>query len=147
MRLTLFYDSQCPLCAAEINQLGAFDRDGRLRFVDLHGADFSQRYPHIDTAAANRILHAQLDSGEMLYGLDVTCRAWTMVGKHKWLAILRWPVLRHIADVIYLFFARYRNGISWLLTGQRRCNDNCNYCSVGDTASKPIGVKSGDNRG
>ncbi len=129
MKLILFYDSQCPLCVAEIKQLQACDAYQLLSFVDLHDADFSQRYPHINTTEANRILHAQLETGEMLYGLDVTCKAWSMVGKHKWLVVLRWPIVRWVADIIYLLFARYRYGISYLLTGQRRSKESCTRCS------------------
>ncbi|HEY9051692.1 MAG TPA: DUF393 domain-containing protein [Gammaproteobacteria bacterium] len=126
MNLTIFYDSGCPLCLAEMRQLNNLNKAGRLNFVNLHDDDFSQHYPHINKARANRILHGQLDSGEILLGLDVTCLAWSLVGKHKWLVILRWPVLRWFADAVYLIFARYRNSISYLFTGKPRCN----RCSI-----------------
>jgi predicted DCC family thiol-disulfide oxidoreductase YuxK len=122
MKLTLFYDSHCPLCVAEMRQLKAFDSAGRLAFADLHAPDFIQRYPHIDQLKACRILHGQLDSGELLLGLDVTCLAWSLVGRHEWLALLRWPIVKPIADAVYLLFARYRYPISWLLTGKSRCH-------------------------
>lgn len=122
MQLTIFYDSQCPLCLAEMRQLKASDTAGRLTFEDLHAIDFSQHYPYIDTVKANRILHGQLDSGEMLFGLDVTYKAWSLVGKHRWLALLRWPILKTIADSMYLLFARHRYRISYWLTGKTRCS-------------------------
>jgi predicted DCC family thiol-disulfide oxidoreductase YuxK len=59
------------------------------------------------------------------------------VGKHRWLAILRWPVIRHIADLCYLFFARHRQKISGLLmrqhtqasSGQTSCSEtSCRQC-------------------
>jgi predicted DCC family thiol-disulfide oxidoreductase YuxK len=125
MQLTIFYDSQCPLCLAEMQQLKGYDDLGRLNFVNLNTDNFSQRYPHIDPVRANRILHGQLETGEILLGLDVTYRAWSLVGKHKWLALLRWPIIRHLADGFYLLFARYRYGISYLLTGQSRCTGIC----------------------
>jgi len=125
MQLTIFYDSQCPLCLAEMQQLKAYDNAGRLNFVNLNTDDFSQYYPHIDQNHANRILHGQLETGEILLGLDVTYRAWSLVGKHKWLALLRWPIIRHLADGVYLLFARYRYGISYLLTGKSRCSGQC----------------------
>jgi predicted DCC family thiol-disulfide oxidoreductase YuxK len=121
MALTIFYDSHCPLCLAEIRQLQALDTAGRLRFVSLHADDFGQRYPHIDQARANRILHGQLESGEILLGLDVTYQAWSRVGKHQWLAVLRWPVIKWVADGVYLLFARHRHRIARLLTGKSRC--------------------------
>ena len=120
-RLTIFYDGRCPLCLAEMRQLQAANTAGLLRFEDLHAQDFAQRYPHIDPQRADRILHGQLESGEVLLGLDVTWQAWSRVGKHRWLAVLRWPLLRPIADVAYRLFARYRHSISYLLTGKPRC--------------------------
>lgn len=122
MRLTIFYDGGCPLCMAEMRQLQASDRDGKLVFVNLHDVDFSERYPHIDPVRADRLLHGQLESGELLHGLDVTCLAWSLVGKHKWLSVLRWPILRPLSDLAYRLFARYRHGISRLLTGRPRCS-------------------------
>lgn len=122
MTLTIFYDSQCPLCLAEMQQLKAYDNDNRIHLVSLHAEDFHLHYPHIDREKADQILHGMQDNGEMLYGLDVTCSAWTLVGKYKWLKVLRWPLVQPVADIVYLVFARYRNTISFLLTGKKRCN-------------------------
>jgi predicted DCC family thiol-disulfide oxidoreductase YuxK len=93
----------------------------RLIFVDINGQDFGNRFPDIDPLAANRVLHARYADGTMIYGLDVTHQACRAVGKKLWLGVLRWPVVRIITDVDYRFFARYRYSISYLLTGQRRC--------------------------
>ena len=125
-KLIIFYDASCPLCVAEMRQLKLYDVDNRIVLANLHDEDFSQRYPHIDPVHAYRILHGQLGDGTLLKGLDVTCRAWSLVGRHKWLNVLRWPVIRFFADAIYLFFARYRNRISRLLMGKA----SCSVCSV-----------------
>jgi predicted DCC family thiol-disulfide oxidoreductase YuxK len=124
LKLTMFYDSFCPLCVAEVEQLRSLDRRGDLRFVDIHAEDFATRWPHIDPVAADRVLHAQLADGSMLYGLDVSAEVWATVGKHRWLRLLRLPVVRWFADLGYRLFARYRYSISFLLTGKRRC-DTC----------------------
>lgn len=129
MILTIFYDSYCPLCNAEINQLKAYDNDNQLSFEDINAVDFVQRYPYVDKLKANRVLHGQLKNGGMIYGLDVTCMAWKTVGKHRWLSILRWPVIRWFADLAYLFFARHRNRISSLLTGNKK-DIECQSCKV-----------------
>jgi predicted DCC family thiol-disulfide oxidoreductase YuxK len=121
MILTIFYDSYCPLCSAEINQLKAYDSNNQLSFEDIHAVDFVQRYPYIDKVEANKLLHGQLSNGDMIYGLDVTCMAWKTVGKHRWLSILRWPVIRWFSDRAYLFFARHRNTISSLVTHKNSC--------------------------
>ena len=129
MILTIFYDSYCPLCSAEINQLKAYDSNNQLSFEDIHAVDFVQRYPYIDKVEANKLLHGQLSNGDMIYGLDVTCMAWKTVGKHRWLSILRWPVIRWFSDRAYLFFARHRNTISSLVTGKNK-DLNCQSCKA-----------------
>jgi predicted DCC family thiol-disulfide oxidoreductase YuxK len=135
MLLTIFYDGNCPLCSKEINLLKEYDSKNRLLFEDIHAVDFIQRYPYIDKLYANRILHGQLSNGEMIYGLDVTCLAWKTVGKHRWLSILRWPVIRTLSDLAYVFFARHRNRISSLfISNNKELNDHesCVRCKVPD---------------
>lgn len=119
--LIIFYDSHCPLCAAEMRTLQSLDTNKRLQLEDIHANDFSERYPHIDTVEADRLLHGQLANGKIIQGLDVTCLAWKLVGKHKWMQALRWPVIRVFADISYKVFARYRHQISSFVTGKPRC--------------------------
>lgn len=127
--LTIFYDNSCPLCSAEINQLKAYDNDKKLSFENINAMDFIQRYPYIDKIEANKLLHGQLSNGKIIYGLDVTCLAWKTVGKHRWLAVLRWPVIRWFANLSYRFFARYRNNISALFMGKSKSPD-CQRCNL-----------------
>ena len=94
MILTIYYDGHCPLCMKEIQLLKRHDNKKYIKFVDLHNDNFSKYYPQINSSEALQILHGQLNSGELLMGLDVTCKAWSLVGKHKWLVILRWPIIR-----------------------------------------------------
>lgn len=121
MKLTLFYDGYCPLCKSEMAKLEALDQRDHLAFEDIQSPGFSLRYPNIDVPEANRILHAQYEDGSMIYGLDVTHQAWRLVGRHRWLALLRLPIIRWFADFGYLVFARHRYTISYWFTGQRRC--------------------------
>lgn len=125
--LTIFYDGGCPLCAAEMRHLNSLDVLGKITFEDIYADDFSARFAHIDQQEADRILHGQLANGELIYGLDVTYQAWALVGKRRWVAILRWPLIKQVADVGYLFFAKHRYRISRLVTGQARCES----CEIG----------------
>lgn len=122
--LTMYYDGFCPLCVAEIKLLQSFDVKGNLRFADIHAPDFSERFPHVNPESANRVLHAEYADGQLLLGLDVTHHAWRIVNKKRWIAALRWPLVRWFADNAYKIFARNRYSISYLLTGVRRC-DSC----------------------
>jgi len=124
MQLTIFYDSHCPLCMMEMKHLKEHDHNDHINLVDLHSNNFQQLYPDIDKDKAMKKLHAQLDSGERLYGLDVTCKAWSLVEKYRWLNILRLPLIKPIADIMYKLFARYRDTLAYLITGKRNCSSN-----------------------
>lgn len=121
MKLTIFYDGTCPLCSAEMSMLRQYDHHNRLRLEDIHANDFSGRYPMIDVVEADRILHGLDDQGQLLYGLDVTVMAWRLVERKRWLQVLRWPLIRWVADKAYLWFARHRTRISSLLMGSSVC--------------------------
>ena len=124
--LTIFYDGGCPLCVSEMRHLSQLDREQKIRLENIYADDFSQRFPHINQQQADRILHGQLASGELIYALDVTYEAWSLVGKRHWVAPLRWPLVKQVAHLFYLVFARYRAPISRLLTG----SDRCDVCSI-----------------
>jgi predicted DCC family thiol-disulfide oxidoreductase YuxK len=136
MKLRLFYDATCPLCAKEIGQLKALDQHNYIEFQNIYADDFEQRFPHIDPVAANTIIHGELADGSIIKGLDVTYLSWKLVGKNRWLAVLRWPVIRIFADFAYTVFAKHRYTISYWLTGQKRlCDDACvkDYRKINNT--------------
>ncbi|WMN89464.1 DUF393 domain-containing protein [Vibrio parahaemolyticus] len=125
VKLTIFYDGTCPLCAKEMRALTKRDTHQHIRIVDIYSEAFSA-YPQIDAAKANTILHALDDSGNLLLGLDVTYRAWQLVGRGWLYAPLRWPLIRPVADWLYIKFANNRYRISYWLTGTSRCGtDQC----------------------
>ena len=109
--LTIFYDSQCPLCATEMQHLKKFDKDHQISLVDLHQNEFQSLYPEINFNHAMKILHGDYQ-GKKLLGLEVTHRAWTIVGKGFWVAPLNWPIIKTVSHWCYLLLARYRHQIS-----------------------------------
>jgi predicted DCC family thiol-disulfide oxidoreductase YuxK len=123
--LRIFYDGQCPLCTLEINHLRRLDQSGRLDLQDIHQPDFEQRFPHIDRAAADQLLHGELPGGQLIFGLDTTCLAWQIVGKGHWFAFLRWPLIKPLADIGYRVFARYRHPISKMFGRPAVCDERC----------------------
>lgn len=129
--LTVFYDGYCPLCVKEMLQLSQHDKHGALCLVDINSDSFSEKFPDINKQKASQVLHGKTREGEVLLGLDTTYRAWSLVNKHGWLRVLRWPVIRVIADFFYLVFARNRYRISFLLTGNARC-ESCQLASKDD---------------
>lgn len=112
--LTIFYDGNCPLCAAEMDHLKKNDDDNLITFVNIHQENFDRTYPDIKFSSAMKILHGKYN-GELLLGLAVTHRAWTLVGKGFWVAPLNWPVIKKISHWVYLGLAKYRHQISSFL--------------------------------
>ncbi|WP_237061704.1 MULTISPECIES: thiol-disulfide oxidoreductase DCC family protein [Microbulbifer] len=123
-RFTMFYDGRCPLCMREIRHLRRWDTRHRVNFIDINSADFSERYPQIDRERAMAVLHAQLPDGRVIIGLDVTVETWSRVGKGHWVRWLRWRPIRPFSNLAYRFFARHRDRVAQLLTGERRCPDD-----------------------
>ena len=131
--LTIFYDGTCPLCKKEMDALREYDQRKTLDLVDIH-SDAFRAHPDIDPLEAMTILHAKDASGQVLLGLDVTAAAWKAVDKKPWVQSLRWPIIRWFADRAYLWFARNRYRLSWLLTGQSTCSTG--ECSIGESAKE-----------
>ena len=119
--LKIFYDGGCPLCLAEMKHLLKLDRQKKIDLVDIYQDEFEKKYPHIIREEADKILHRGLADGTILLGLDVTHKAWSLVGKGKWTALIRLPFVSFIADFVYLQFARHRHFLSRLITGKERC--------------------------
>ena len=113
---------------AEMKQLMKRNTKQKLAFVDINHPSFAVEYPELDKHALNARIHGRWSNGEVLTGLDVTYTAWQQVGRGWLYAPLRWPLIRFFADHGYLFFARHRYRISYLLTGKKRCeSSSCNF--------------------
>jgi predicted DCC family thiol-disulfide oxidoreductase YuxK len=109
----------------EMLHLSKLDSQKKIGFVDIHNAVEMKRYTDINQTLANTILHGKLPSGEVIFGLDVTHKAWQLVGKGYLTLLIRLPVIGYFADKVYLMFARQRYRISLYLTGKPRCDANC----------------------
>ncbi len=122
--LTIFYDGLCPLCNCEINYLKAHNANASISFVDINEACQLALYPRINYADAQATLHAIDDDGKLLLGLDANVAAWSRVGKMQGLKILRWPLIRCVADYCYRVFAKHRTTIAQLLM-PKQCASLC----------------------
>ncbi|MES2068826.1 MAG: DUF393 domain-containing protein [Pseudomonadota bacterium] len=117
--LSLFFDGNCPFCAAEMARLKAWDKRrnlvARLAFVDIAQPGFDPASLGVDMAALGRELHSLTSTGTILVGIDSMLAAYTLVGK-AWLVFpLRVEVLRPILAAMYRKFARNRYRVSrWL---------------------------------
>jgi predicted DCC family thiol-disulfide oxidoreductase YuxK len=131
-KLTLYFDGNCPFCAAEMTQLRSWNRTGHLAFVDIAEAGFDPIALGVDMAALDRELYSQTAAGEVLVGIDSMLAAYTLVGK-GWLVFpLRIKTLRPLLADLYRKFARNRYRISrWIgYKPVSRCDEG--ICKMGN---------------
>lgn len=112
--MTLYYESACPLCAAEIHLLTARNRRRLLRFVDLGEPGVALPCTVVCAQALEKI-HAVLDDGRTLVGVPVFAEAYRRADL-PWLAwMFSRPWLGWLLEPAYALFARHRASISGLL--------------------------------
>lgn len=108
-KIRVFYDAECPLCKREIALLRRIDRGrGRVDFVDLAADDFEATAYGLDQQTIEERIHGMLPDGRIIEGVDVFVHIYSALGWGWLAAIARWPGIRGILDLAYLWFARNR---------------------------------------
>ncbi|WP_377299595.1 DUF393 domain-containing protein [Rhizobium sp. SGZ-381] len=103
--MTVWFDSQCPLCDREIAWLRRLDRQGAIRFVDAH--DPAMTCP-IDRREILSRFHAP-KNGRLLSGAAAFAAMWRAIPRLKALGMLAgWPPLTPLFEAAYLVFLRIR---------------------------------------
>ena len=112
--LTLFFDSACPMCGAEMHALGARDALARLRFADVHAEGF---VPPEGTTMATLMeaIHGRTADGRLVAGVEALRLAYAAVGLGWIAAPTAWPLLRGASERAYRWVARHRYALPrWL---------------------------------
>ena len=120
--LTLFFDGNCPFCAAEKTRLMKWDKAKKLAFVDISEEGFSAEPLGVDMQALNRELYGLTSDGKILIGIDSMLAAYTLVNRGWLVAPLRLPLLKPLLTGLYRGFARHRYRISAWLGLTPSCN-------------------------
>jgi predicted DCC family thiol-disulfide oxidoreductase YuxK len=109
--LTIYYESACPLCNAEIINLKSRNGAGLLRFIDVSAPGFVPQLGGLTQRDLLGAIHAQRADGAVVKGVDVIGLAYNAVGV-QWIAtLIRWPLLGAIAAASYRLLARIRRRI------------------------------------
>lgn len=132
--LIIFYDGNCPLCTLEMQKLKRHDTNKLIVLEDLHQENFVSRFPNVDIDKAMKVLHGRYQ-GKTLLALDVTHRAWTLVGKGALVAPLQFPIIKQLAHGGYLLVAKYRQPISHFI--YKRFGIGVKTCDQGTCYEKP----------
>tara|TARA_R110002110_G_scaffold205066_7_gene417339 strand:+ start:496441 stop:496794 length:354 start_codon:yes stop_codon:yes gene_type:complete len=101
----LYYDGQCPLCVAEMDKLGRA-AGCSVELVDIHALTPDEKLPEKDDLL--RTLHLQRADGEIVTGLDANVAAWQGTRYAALWRVLRWPLIRPVANACYQRWARWR---------------------------------------
>ena len=107
--LTLYYESACPLCNAEMTNLMLRNTDQLLVFTDISAPGFKALPEGASMQAILETIHARRADGVVIKGVDVFRLAYEAVGMNRVASALRLPLLRWVADRSYPWVARNRH--------------------------------------
>ena len=124
----LLYDGQCPMCRREADWLRRRSRDGRLAFEDISVPAFDASRYGLTNAEVTGVMHGVFPDGRIVTKVEAFRQAYSLVGLGWLLAPTRWPLLRHLADWGYEWFARNRVSIGRWFGGGKPCADG--HCTV-----------------
>jgi predicted DCC family thiol-disulfide oxidoreductase YuxK len=115
--VTVWYDSDCPLCIREINLMRRFDRRGAIDFIDIKAATGCP----IDTQTLLERFHAQERGEPVVSGAAAFAAMWRAIPVLRPLGLLaRFRPVLWVLERLYRGFLRIR---PWL---QRRARQLVN---------------------
>ena len=109
--LTLYYESACPLCNAEMSNLMLRNTEGHLRFADVSAPGFADLPAGATMQDLLALIHARTADGRVLKGVEVFRLAYEAVGLGWVSGAMRLPLLRPLAEWAYPVLARNRHRI------------------------------------
>lgn len=111
-RVTVWFDSGCPLCRREIALMRRLDRRGAIRFVDAFAPDTACP---LDRAELLARFHAE-EGGRLLSGAAAFAAMWRAIPMLRPLGELAgWPPLTPVFEAAYRGFLRLRPRLQRLL--------------------------------
>ena len=113
IKLTIFYDGDCPLCLAEIHFLKQHNQRGLLLFKSLQQLDSANT--DINCELALKTIHAKLGANEIISGPEVFYEAYKRTDLRLVNHLFSIKLIRFIYAKFYGLFAKYRHQISKLI--------------------------------
>ena len=103
--VTVWFDSQCPLCVREIALMKRLDRRGAIDFVDLYGA----RDCPVDFAELLRRFHAREHGQPVVSGAAAFAAMWRAIPVLRPLGLLaKFPPVLWLLEGAYRLFLLVR---------------------------------------
>eukprot|EP00184_Porphyridium_aerugineum_P003176 CAMPEP_0184695324 /NCGR_PEP_ID=MMETSP0313-20130426/2996_1 /TAXON_ID=2792 /ORGANISM="Porphyridium aerugineum, Strain SAG 1380-2" /LENGTH=221 /DNA_ID=CAMNT_0027153759 /DNA_START=210 /DNA_END=875 /DNA_ORIENTATION=+ len=105
----LLYDSACSLCMKEVNFLMRRDVNNKIKFVDIHAADYKpEENCNVTYESAMKRIHAILPDGTVITGVQVFRKTYDAIGLSWVYAVTEIPFVGKIADKLYDVWADNR---------------------------------------
>ena len=120
-KLRVFHDASCPICRAEMEELGKVDDDGVLELIDCSADDFSDDEAALAGLEQQDLLSAmyvQDDSGRWYQGPDAFAEIYGRLGIERMAGLWGSRPLRPFVNFGYRLFLMLR-GVLVSLGGAR----------------------------
>jgi predicted DCC family thiol-disulfide oxidoreductase YuxK len=108
--MTIYYESSCPLCNAEMKNLMLRNDKGLLKFADVCAPGFIGPRT-VSREELLELIHATKSDGSIIKGVEVFRLAYRAVGLGWVVAPTGWSIFRTVADRLYAVVARNRHRI------------------------------------
>lgn len=109
--LTVYYESACALCNAEMTNLMHRNGEGKLRFVDISAPGFDEFPDGTRMQDLLALVHGRTAEGRVIRGVEVFRLAYAAVGLNWVSDLIRTPWLRPWFERGYGWLARNRHRI------------------------------------
>ncbi len=107
--IKVFYDGKCGLCAREIAYYKVRDKDAAIEWVDVSSSHATLDALDISVATALKHMHAQLEDGRLVRGVDAFIQIWQRIpGWQKLASVASFKPMKVILDFFYEVFAYIR---------------------------------------
>jgi predicted DCC family thiol-disulfide oxidoreductase YuxK len=110
--MEVFYDGACPICSREMEMVRKLDRSQSIQFTDIASPEFEAAACGLDPTAIDNVIHAKLDDGVVVTGVEVFRQLYSRLGFSRAVAVTRKRWVARLLDVAYAWFARHRRAIT-----------------------------------
>lgn len=108
-KIDLLYDSECPICALEVEFLKKRDIHSRIRFTDLSSADYNPaEHGNVQFADGMRKIRAVMPDKTVITGIEVFRQTYKAIGLGWIFDITQIPLIGKAADALYDMWAENR---------------------------------------
>ena len=125
-KLTFLYDGACPLCLRETKFLKKKDSSKYINFVDISINYIPKNFENISFKEAMSNLHGILNSGEIIYGIDVLAYSYELVGLGWIYFPTKLPIISNFVKFLYKYWAKYRLKLTGRDNLEKICESKCN---------------------